>query len=253
MIRVAAFGDVHAGRDSAGVLRPHLAHLPDQADVLVIAGDLTRHGTVEEAAVLAGELRDLANAGLPMVAVLGNHDHHSDQPEGVAAEMRTAGVQVLEGDVAVFDIGGCCVGIAGAKGFGGGFSGASGSDFGEPEMKAFMRHSQQAAAGLERALESLDTECRVAVTHYSPVPETLEGERLEIYPFLGSSCLAEAIDSHGADLALHGHAHNGSEKGTTPGGVPVRNVAQPVIRSAYRVLCLGQEQTAAPAEAQAAR
>src|SRR5438093_1320732 len=119
--------------------------------------------------------------------------------------------------------------------------GASGSDFGEPEMKAFMRHSKHVAAALEAELTALETDVKVALMHYSPVEETLRGERLEIYPFLGSYFLAEAVDHGGADLALHGHAHGGTEKGLTPGGVHVRNVAIPVINSAYKVYCLGAD------------
>lgn len=135
----------------------------------------------------------------------------------------------------VVEVDGLRLGIAGVKGFGGGFAGACGSDFGEPEMKAFIRHTKETAERLEDTLDELDTDVRVALLHYSPVEDTLRGERLEIYPFLGSYLLAEAIDRAGADLVVHGHAHNGAEKGLTPGGVPVRNVAQPVIRQAYAV------------------
>jgi Icc-related predicted phosphoesterase len=126
------------------------------------------------------------------------------------------------------------------KGFGVGFPGASASDFGEPEMKAFVAHARGAADELRTALESLDTDYTVALTHYAPVEDTLAGERPEIWPFLGCYFLAEAIDAAGADVALHGHAHGGSEKGTTPGGIHVRNVAQPVIRAPYRVYCLSE-------------
>jgi len=128
------------------------------------------------------------------------------------------------------------VGVAGTKGFGGGFAGACGSEFGEPEMKAFTRHSRELAERFGVALRELDCDVRLAVTHYSPVPETLVGERPEIYPFLGSYLLAQAIDSApDTALAVHGHAHAGSERGTTPGGVKVRNVAHPVIKQAYNV------------------
>jgi Icc-related predicted phosphoesterase len=149
-----------------------------------------------------------------------------------------AGVQVLEGNAVTVDAGGHSLGIAGVKGFGVGFPGAQASDFGEPEMRAFVAHAREAACALQAALESLDTERTVALMHYSPVEDTLEGERLEIWPFLGSYLLAEAVDMGGADLAIHGHAHGGHEFGTTPGGVPVRNVAQPVIRAPYRVYCV---------------
>jgi Icc-related predicted phosphoesterase len=236
-VRVAAVGDVHLGVESSGKLRPHFERVGDQADVLLLAGDLTRVGEPEEAAVLADELRDLP---VPVVAVLGNHDHHSDAGELVVKLLDDAGVTVLEGDTATFDIDGTRLGIAGVKGFGGGFAGACGSEFGEPEMKAFMTHTRQVAAGLETALTSLDTDVRVALLHYAPVEATLQGERLEIYPFLGSYLLAEAVDRAGADLVVHGHAHSGSERGVTAGGVPVRNVAQSVLRRSYAVYCLGE-------------
>ena len=238
MIRVAAVGDIHFGADSAGTLRPHLEHLPERADVLLLAGDLTRRGRPEEAEVLARELDGLA---VPVVAVLGNHDYESDCEDQVAKVMESVGVRVLEGDATVVELGPVTLGVAGTKGFGGGFVGACGSDFGEPEMKAFVRHTQRLADGLEGALRSLDTDVRVALLHFSPVEATLAGERLEIFPFLGSYLLAEAVDRAGADLAVHGHAHAGTEKGVTPGGVNVRNVAQPVIARAYGVYCLGSE------------
>ena len=239
MIRVAAVGDVHLGLDSAGTLSPHLQNISDRADLFLIAGDLTRHGDAEEAAVLAGELRDVE---IPVVCVLGNHDYHSDQEDLVRKVLEESDITVLEGERAVFEVNGLRVGVAGTKGFGGGFPGAAASDFGEPEMKAFVGHSRKLAATLEENLTALDTDVTIALTHFSPVEDTLRGERLEIWPFLGSYFLAEAIDRGRADLALHGHAHVGSEKGRTPGGVPVRNVAQPVIQHAYKVYCVGDDE-----------
>lgn len=232
MIRVAATADVHFGRDSAGTLRPHLEHLAERADMFLIAGDLTRCGEAEEAMVLAHELADVE---IPTIAVLGNHDYHSDQAGKITETLAARGVRVLEGETEEVEVGGCRVAVAGAKGFGGGFAGACGSEFGEPEMKAFIAHTRQIAGRVEALLQEDGADIRVALLHYSPVEETLRGERLEIYPFLGSYLLAEAIDRGGADLVLHGHAHNGTEKGVTPGGVPVRNVAQSVIRFAYGV------------------
>jgi Icc-related predicted phosphoesterase len=236
VIRVAAVGDVHIGTDCAGQLRPHFEHLAERADVLLLAGDLTRRGEPEEAAVLADELRGLP---VPALAVLGNHDHHAGAVDVVVRRLQDVGVQVLEGGSAVVEVDGARLGVAGAKGFGGGFAGACGSEFGEPEMKAFMAHTRQVAAGLEAGLRSLETDVRVALLHYSPVEATLRGERLEIYPFLGSYLLAEAVDRAGADLVVHGHAHNGTERGVTAAGVPVRNVAQPVLRRSYAVYCFG--------------
>ncbi len=152
--------------------------------------------------------------------------------------LRDAGVTVLEGDATVLDCGGTTLGVAGGKGFGGGFEGRCASDFAKPEMKAFIRHTKDFAARLNASLTDLDTDVTIALTHYAPCPDTLEGEPLEIYPFLGSYLMGEAIDSAGADLAIHGHAHKGTEKGLTSGGIRVRNVALPVIQHAYAMYCL---------------
>jgi Icc-related predicted phosphoesterase len=231
-MRIAAVGDVHIGRDSRGGIRAAFATLRDHADILLLAGDLTQHGDPEEARILADELAGLP---LPIVAVLGNHDYHRDEQDAIRRALEDAGVRVLENEATTIAIAGQRLGIAGAKGFGGGFAGACCSDFGEPEMKAFIRTTKRIAAGLEQQLASLDTDLRIALTHYSPVEATLMGERLELFPFLGSYLLGEAIDRGKCQLALHGHAHRGKERGVTPGGVPVRNVARPVIQHAYRV------------------
>ncbi len=232
MIRIAAVGDVHLDEDVVGRYRPALNQLPDVADVLLLAGDLTRHGTEAEARCVATELGGL---GVPVIAVLGNHDHQSDQAPQLTKVLTEAGITVLEGEGTVLDCGGRRLGVAGVKGFGGGFAGACASNFGEPEMKAFVATGTVAADRLGAALRELDCDVRVALTHYAPVPDTLVGEPLEIYPFLGSYQLGQAIDSVPTALALHGHAHAGTEKGRTPGGVRVRNVAHPVIRQAYSV------------------
>lgn len=231
-LRVGAVGDLHVGVDSVGLVRLRLAPIGEHADVLLLAGDLTQHGRVSEARVLADDLRGLP---VPIVAVLGNHDYHADAQDEIRAVLEDAGVIMLEGTSTTLELRGQRLGIAGVKGFGSGFAGACGSEFGEPEMKAYIRHAKAQAQILEEMLRGLDADVRIALTHYSPVPDTLEGERREIYPFLGSYLLAEAIDAAGCDLALHGHAHHGVELGVTPAGVPVRNVAQQVIREAYRV------------------
>jgi Icc-related predicted phosphoesterase len=237
VIRVAAVGDVHYGEDSAGRLLPMLRDVHEHADVLLLAGDLTRRGAVTEVEVLA---REVAEVQVPVIAVLGNHDHEAGQQAGVRAAMQAAGVTMLEGQSATVRSDGTTLGVAGVKGFGGGFAGASGSSFGEPEMKLFMATTERSAAALAAALESVaGADVRVALMHYSPIPDTLQGERLEIYPFLGSYLLCEPVDRLGADLVLHGHAHRGREKGVTPGGIAVRNVAEPVIRHAYAVYELG--------------
>lgn len=238
MIRIAAVADVHFGPDSRGTLRAHLEGVTEHADMLLVGGDLTRHGLADEAAVFADEVGGI---DVPVVVVLGNHDYHSNQERHIRAAMESAGAIVLEGESTIVEVNGDRVGIAGTKGFGGGFVGACASDFGEPEMKGFVQTTKTYAGRLTEVLGRLDVDWRVALLHYSPVEETLAGERLEIYPFLGSYLLAEAIDSVGADLVLHGHAHGGREKGATAAGVPVRNVAQPVIRRPYGIYCLGTE------------
>jgi Icc-related predicted phosphoesterase len=246
MIRVAAIADVHFSEDSRDLLRTHWSQLHERADLLLIGGDLTTHGAATQAAVLAQELEGV---GIPVVAVLGNHDYHSDQEKQVRRQLEHRGVTVLEGENVIFTVNGQTIGVAGTKGFGGGFAGASGTAFGEPEMKAFIHHTERMAVRLEGNLRSLQTDYRIALLHYSPVKDTLAGERLEIYPFLGSYLLAEAIDSAGADLVVHGHAHHGTEKGLTARGIPVRNVALPLLRCAYTLYNLekaGLDSPAAP-------
>jgi len=242
MTCVAAVGDIHLDRDLAGHLRPALETAATQADLLLVAGDLTRHGTVDEAEVVAAELAGLA---IPVVAVLGNHDYHSDQQDAVRDVLERAGIVVLEGETFATNVDGVTVGVAGAKGFGVGFAGRCASDFGEPEMKAFTRHAKAAAHSLHNALDNLDADVRIVMTHYAPVEDTLRGEPPEIWPFLGSYLLAEAADAVGADLYIHGHAHAGTEHGMTAGGISVRNVAQPVLCRPYALYRVGDEATAA--------
>jgi Icc-related predicted phosphoesterase len=211
--------------------------LSKRADVLLLAGDLTANGKLDEATALA---RELGGLGLPMVAVLGNHDYHFEEQDPIRTIMEKAGVVVLEGEATSLDISGETLGIAGVKGFGGGFSvGASWGEFGEPQMKAFIRHTRESADALRAAIDGLTTERRIALLHYSPVEATVQGEALQMHPFLGSYLLAAAVDDAGAELVVHGHAHHGSEKGVTPGGIQVRNVAQPVIRRAYSLFEVG--------------
>jgi Icc-related predicted phosphoesterase len=233
VIRVAAAGDMHFAADSVGRLRPHLEAEREPVDLLLLAGDLTRRGDPKEAKVLADELRGLP---FPVVAVLGNHDYHFDVENEVAEILRAAGLIVLEGDCTVVEIDGVSVGVAGVKGFGGGFAGACATDFGEPEMKSFVGATRRSAEELEAALRQLDTQLRVALLHYSPVEGTLVGEPPPLLPFLGSYLLAGAVDRAGADLVLHGHAHYGAAEAVTPGGVRVLNVAQAVIHRPFLTL-----------------
>jgi Icc-related predicted phosphoesterase len=238
VIRIAAVGDVHFDKGSRGSIRDHLDQIAEQADTLLLAGDLTQTGSLEEARVLA---EDLEGARFPVVAVLGNHDYHLGEEEQIRKLLESVGVTVLEGEATVLKIGEVDLGVAGVKGFGGGFAGACATEFGEPEMKSFIRYTKEQAGRLKEALDSLDTTYKVALMHYSPIPETLTGEKLEIYPFLGSYLLSEVVDEAGADVVFHGHAHRGVERGATFGGVPVRNVAQPVIHHVCNIYRLNKE------------
>jgi Icc-related predicted phosphoesterase len=231
-VRIAAVGDLHVGTDTSGRVAESLREVGTCADMLLLAGDLTQVGNEQETAAL---LAELAGVDVPIVSVLGNHDVHSGCEQQVTGLLTRAGIRVLEGDATVVDSDGRTVGIAGVKGFGGGFPGASMSDFGEPEMKQFVHRTVESAQRLEASLGALDTDYRVALLHYSPIADTLSGEPPGIHAFLGSYLLAEAIDRAGADLALHGHAHRGSARGLTPGGVRVRNVARPVIGAPFAV------------------
>jgi Icc-related predicted phosphoesterase len=218
--------------------------IAEDADLLLLAGDLTRVGAVDEAEALVAALECIR--GFPVIGVLGNHDLASDAGDEIAKVMTAAGVTMLEGESTVVTVGEMSVGIAGTRGFGGGFPGACATEFGEPEMRAFVQYSKRLAASLMASLQDFDADVRIALTHYAPVEDTLEGERLEIYPFLGSYLLAEAIDTGRADLAVHGHAHHGTERGVTPGGTAVRNVAQPVLRRPYGLYCLEPAPTPVP-------
>jgi Icc-related predicted phosphoesterase len=236
VIRLAAVGDVHCGVDAAAQVRAQFATVRDHADALLLAGDLTRLGTPAEAEVFADALAPVSD--MPIAAVLGNHDFESDRQEDVRRIFEAAGVRVLEGDAIVWDIDGIRVGIAGTKGFGGGFEGTHATAFGEPEMKAFVEHAKGLADRVERALVALEADVRIMLLHYAPIRETLTGEPREIFPFLGSYLFAQIADERGVDLVLHGHAHRGVERGRTPGGIPVRNVAQAVIQQGYAVYTL---------------
>lgn len=218
-MKIAAIGDLHCRTSSAGELRQLLAGVADEAEILLLAGDLTDTGLPAEADVLLGELESLK---LPMIAVLGNHDHESGQPEVLCERLQAAGVTVLDGSVC--EVGG--VGFVGTKGFCGGFDDLFIQPFGEQALKAFIQSSLDESVRLENALAKLDCDSKVAILHYAPIRATLEGEPLELYAFLGSSRLANALERRGVDLIVHGHAHHGSPFGQTRDGIPVHNVCR---------------------------
>jgi Icc-related predicted phosphoesterase len=221
-----------------GHFGPALRTLPGLADLLVLAGDLTNGGTLAEAEMLYDEVRDLP---LPVVAVLGNHDHDEGHGDAIVSSLESAGIRVLDGAALTVLVDGARVGVAGVMGGGGGFPdyGTSDTEVQSPEDPDRMRRGPVDAKRLRSALDTLEADIKLALTHFAPVPDTLAGEPVEIFPGLGCHLLAEAIDGAGADFAIHGHAHGGSEHGKTPGGVPVRNVAYPVLRRPYAVYGLG--------------
>ena len=221
-LRVAAIGDVHASASAKGHWRDTLAEISAAADLLCLCGDLTNHGTVPEAESLAEDLRACS---IPVVAVLGNHDHHCGGPEQVEEVLRHAGVIFLEGEVHAVN----GVGFAGVKGFCGGFDGRMLDAFGEAPIKAFVQEVLDQALRLEHALKELETERIVVVLHYAPIAATVAGESEAIFPFLGCSRLAETIDRFDSVRAVfHGHAHRGTYAGETRRGIPVFNVSAQV-------------------------
>jgi Icc-related predicted phosphoesterase len=224
-MRIAAVGDLHCSRQSHGTLRGLFAEASAAADVVVLCGDLTDYGLPEEADVLADELT--AGAAVPVVAVLGNHDHESDQPDAVRERLEAAGATVLDGEGVEID----GVGFAGTKGFAGGFGIHGLGAWGEASIKAFVQAGIDEELKLEAGLGRLRTAQRVAVLHYSPILDTVIGEPREIYAWLGTTRLEEPIDRYEVTAAFHGHAHFGTLEGRTRGGVPVYNVAQPLLRA----------------------
>ena len=227
VVRVAAVADLHCAKAmAAGTFQPLFSQVAERADVLALAGDLTDYGLPEEARLLA---RELAVAKVPVVAVFGNHDYESERQDEVKQILTDAGVTVLDGDSV--EIHG--VGFAGVKGFAGGFGERALQSWGEPILKRFVREAVDEALKLEGALARLRTTHRIALMHYSPVRSTVECEAPEITPFLGSSRLEDPINRYPVFAVLHGHAHRGNPEGRTAAGVPVYNVALPLLRRHY--------------------
>ncbi len=226
VIRVAAVADLHFTPALVGVFQSLFAAATAEADVLVLCGDLTDHGSVEEATLLA---RELGTVKVPMVGVLGNHDFELGQQGEVSRILGGAGLRILDGDA--YEVRG--VGFAGAKGFGGGFDQRSLTPWGEETIKRFVHDAMEEALKLESALAKLRMPHRIALLHYAPIRATVEGEPLEIFPFLGSSRLEEPINRYSVTAVFHGHAHRGSVEGRTHGNVPVYNVALPLLRTTY--------------------
>jgi Icc-related predicted phosphoesterase len=227
VVRVAAIGDLHCTKTSQGTFQPFLSRIAESADVMLIAGDLTDYGLPEEARVLA---KELAAVRMPTAAVLGNHDIESGKEEEICRILADAGVVMLNGDACELH----GIGIAGVKGFGGGFGQRALGPWGETIIKQFVREAVDEALKLEAALARLRTSQIIALLHYAPVQQTVEGEPLEIYPFLGSSRLEEPIGRYPVSLVVHGHAHRGQPEGRTKAGVPVYNVSMPLLTRLFK-------------------
>lgn len=241
VVRVAAVSDIHYSKASQGALQPLFAEITERADILVLAGDLTDFGLAEEARILAKDLT--SSLRIPAVGVLGNHDFEAGEEKEIAAILGDAGVRILDGDT--YEVHG--VGFAGVRGFCGGFGRGALGAWGESVIKAFVHEAINEALKLEAALARLRTAHRIAIIHYAPIRETVEGEPLEIYPFLGSSRLEEPLSRFDVTAVFHGHAHKGALEARTAHGIPVYNVSLPLLkerlpdRPTYRVLELRPE------------
>lgn len=221
-VRIGAVGDIHFNGEDPGILTEVVRAAEREADILALCGDLTTHGT---AAQMEGVARVLGSLPVPVVTVLGNHDFEGDEVAEVKEVLSRHHVRVLDGDGLVLE----GVGFAGVKGFAGGFGRGSLGAFGEPIMKAFVQEAVDEALKLENSLRAVSAPVKVVLLHYSPIPDTLVGEPETIFPFLGSSRLLPPIDAMGATVVFHGHAHTGVLSAATPAGIPVYNVAYPVL------------------------
>jgi Icc-related predicted phosphoesterase len=227
IVRLAAMADIHVGKTGHGALASLFAQVSERADVLAMCGDLTDYGLAEEARVLAREIGTALR--VPCITVLGNHDYEAGKCDEIRQILVDAGVVVLDGDAAELH----GVGFAGVKGFCGGFGRGALGPWGEDIIKLFVREAVNEAFKLESALARLRTPHRVALLHYSPVRATVEGEPLEIFPYLGCSRLEEPLTRYPVTAVLHGHAHNGTLEGTTASGTPVYNVAMPLLKKCW--------------------
>jgi Icc-related predicted phosphoesterase len=223
IVRIAAMSDVHVTKTSQGTLAPYVAQVAERADVLVLCGDLTDYGLPEEGRVL---VKELALLRLPIIAVLGNHDYEADRQQELIQMLTDAGVTLLDGES--YETHG--IGFAGVKGFCGGFGRGVLGSWGEPAVKAFVKEAVDEALKLETALARLRTPHKIGVLHYAPVRATVEGEPLEIFPYLGCGRLEEPLTRYRVDAVFHGHAHNGTLEGHLANGTPVYNVAMPLFK-----------------------
>jgi uncharacterized protein len=242
-LRIAATGDIHCRDSNREAVVSSFTQLGDDVDLVLVAGDLTSHGRLDEAEILC-EAAAATNA--PVYAVLGNHDWHNDEAEAILRRLGEGDVQMLDRRAAVCQVGEVEVGIVGVKGFVGGFAPRHLPDFGEPSLRAVYAESTAEVQALDEGLREVATcPVRIVLLHYAPCEATLEGEPREIFVFMGSDRLAAPILEHGPDLVLHGHAHAGSPDGTI-GETPVHNVSQPVLGTDFRIFELDASQAHSP-------
>jgi Icc-related predicted phosphoesterase len=226
-LRIAAVADIHVKKTSAGSLQPLFSKATEEADMILLCGDLTDYGTIEEAKILAREIT--SSLRIPAVGVLGNHDLESGHEKELVSILSDAGVTILDGDST--EVHG--VGFAGVKGFAGGFGRRALGAWGEQIIKDFVHEAINESLKIDAALARLRTPQTIAVLHYTPIQATVAGEPLEIVAFLGSSRLEEPLDRYRVNAVFHGHAHRGAPEGRTKSGAPVYNVAMPVLAASF--------------------
>lgn len=226
-VRLAIAADIHCGKNAARACQTLFARMAEHADMVLLAGDLTDYGLPEEAAALVQEMRSVLR--IPVIAVLGNHDYESGKQDEIAHILSDAGIRVLDGTAC--EVQG--IGIAGIKGFAGGFDHHILEPWGEASIKELVREAVAESLKLETALARLRTSHRIVLMHYAPIRATVAGEPPEIYPFLGCSRLEDPIDRYPVSAVFHGHAHHGALEGRTKRGVPVYNVAMPLLQHSF--------------------
>jgi uncharacterized protein len=224
-IRIAAAADIHCSEETRRQVASAFAKVDGETDLILLAGDLTTYGLPEQAQVLADIAGDVS---APIVAILGNHDYHSDREAEITELLTAAGVTILERSATLLSVGGVSVGVVGAKGFIGGFDGG-GINFGERLIRQIHAETTADVEALERGLSEIaGAAIRIVLLHYSPIAETLEGEPRGIWSVLGNERLAVPLATHRPDLVLHGHAHKGRFEGSLD-SIPVFNVAVHVM------------------------
>lgn len=222
-LRVAAVADIHVGKTPLEELSRMFSEISEKADILLLCGDLTERGKPEEAEILA---KELTTSRIPVVAILGNHDFEDEQPEEIKKILSESGATMLDGTYHIYKN----VGFAGVKGFCGGFENYMLQSWGEKVIKDFVHETVKEVLKLENALSRIEAEKKVVLIHYSPIPDTIEGEPKEIYPFMGSSRFVEPINLYNVTAVFHGHGHIGIEKGKTSKNISVYNVAYPLLK-----------------------